>query len=116
MNLDTLRKYCKTLPGATMDIKWGADECHSVGGKMFAVLGTGNRKATNVGFKCDPDRFLELTDIDGIIPAPYLARAHWVLVEKPAALTDAQAQTLIRRSYELIVSKLPKKRQQVLLG
>jgi predicted DNA-binding protein (MmcQ/YjbR family) len=28
MNHDSLRKYCATLPGATVDIKWGADECH----------------------------------------------------------------------------------------
>ena len=38
MNLDSLRKYCATLPGATRDVKWGADEVYSVGGKMFAVF------------------------------------------------------------------------------
>ena len=72
--------------------------------------------AYNVGFKCDPERFLELTDQAGIIPAPYLARAHWVLVEQPQALTDAQATALVRRSYELIVAKLSKRRQRELLG
>lgn len=39
MNLDAMRKFCATLPGATVDIKWGADECHCVGGRMFAVFG-----------------------------------------------------------------------------
>ena len=48
MNYDTLRKFCKTLPGATVDIKWGADECHCVGGKMFAVFGTEKKKRANV--------------------------------------------------------------------
>ena len=38
MNIDSLRKYCATLPGATRDIKWGADEVYSVGAKMFAVF------------------------------------------------------------------------------
>jgi len=38
MNLDSLREYCATLPGATRDVKWGADEVYSVGGKMFAVF------------------------------------------------------------------------------
>ena len=32
---------CKSLPGATYDIKWGKDECYSVGGRMFAVIGPG---------------------------------------------------------------------------
>lgn len=114
MNFETLRKYCKTLPGATMDIKWGADECHSVGGRMFAVFGTRNRKATNVGFKCDPDRFLELTDIDGIIPAPYLARAHWVLVEDAKALTDPQARELVAHSHALIMAKLTRKQRDAI--
>ena len=41
MNIESLRKYCATLPGATRDIKWGADEVYSVGGKMFAVFGFG---------------------------------------------------------------------------
>ena len=114
MNLDTLRKFCKTLPGATVDIKWGADECHCVGGKMFTVFGTRNRKATNVGFKCDPERFLELTDVGGIIPAPYLARAHWVLVEDAKALTDAQARDLVARSHALIMAKLTKKEREAI--
>jgi len=80
VNFDALRKFCATLPGATVDIKWGADECHCVGGKMFAVFGIDRKKAGNVSFKCEPSRFLELTDIPGVIPAPYLARAHWVQI------------------------------------
>ncbi len=109
MNIEALRKYCKTLPGATVDVKWGADECHCVGEKMFAVFGIRGKKATNVCFKCDPERFLELTDVDGIIPAPYLARAHWVLLEDAKALTDAQARELVARSHALVMAKLTKR-------
>ena len=116
MNLDSLRKHCKTLPGATVDIKWGADECHCVGGKMFTVFGTRNKKPTNVCFKCDPERFLELTDVDGIIPAPYLARAHWVLVEDAKALSDAQARELVARSHALVMAKLTKKEREAIAG
>ena len=75
MNFDSLRKYCATLPGATRDIKWGADEVYSVGAKMFAVFWVEHGKARTASFKCDPERFLELTDQEGIVPAPYLARA-----------------------------------------
>lgn len=116
MNLEKLRKFCGSLPETASDVKWGADFCYLIDTKMFAVFGIHDGKPTNVCFKCDSERFLELTDQDGIIPAPYLARAHWVLVEKTDTLTDAQAQALVRRSYELIVSKLAKRRQRELLG
>ena len=116
MNLETLRKFCRTLPGATVDIKWGADECHCVGGKMFTVFGTRNKKPTNVAFKCDPERFLELTDVAGIVPAPYLARAHWVLVEDAKALTEVQGRELVARSHALIMAKLTKKEREAIAG
>jgi hypothetical protein len=29
---------CKALPGATYDVKWGKDECYSVGGGMFRPI------------------------------------------------------------------------------
>ena len=116
MNLDKLQAFCRTLPDVAEDVKWGADLCFTIDTKMFTVFGTKAGAAYNVGFKCDPERFLELTDQAGIIPAPYLARAHWVLVEQPKALTDAQAKELVRRSYELIVAKLSKRRQRELLG
>ena len=116
MNLEKLQAFCRALPGVAKDVKWGADLCFTIDAKMFAVFGTKAGAAYNVGFKCDPERFLELTDQAGIIPAPYLARAHWVLVEEPKALTDAQAKALVRRSYELIVAKLSQRRQRELLG
>ena len=115
MKFATLQKFCAALPEAASDVKWGADLCFTIDAKMFAVLGMRAGKPLNVAFKCDPERFLELTDQSGIVPAPYLARAHWVSVTAVDALTDAQAQTLVRRSYELIVAKLPKRRQRELL-
>jgi len=115
MNFPKMQSFCATLPEVRSDIKWGADLCFTIDAKMFAVFGLHGGKPANIGFKCDPERFLELTDQDGIIPAPYLARAHWVLVEKAGALSDAQARALIQRSYELIVSKLSKRRQSELL-
>jgi predicted DNA-binding protein (MmcQ/YjbR family) len=37
MNIEALRKFCLSLPAVTEDVKWGADLCFSVGGKMFCV-------------------------------------------------------------------------------
>jgi predicted DNA-binding protein (MmcQ/YjbR family) len=111
MNIDSLRKYCATLPGATRDIKWGADEVYSVGAKMFAVFWIERGKARTASFKCDAERFLELTDQEGIVPAPYLARAHWVQVRETKALPDAAARELVQRSHALVMAKLTRKEQ-----
>ena len=116
MTFEPLRRYAAGLPGATMDVKWGADECYSVGGKMFAVFGIERGKATSLSFKVDPERFLELTDIEGIIPAPYLARAHWVQLEVANALPAQDARALIARSHALIAAKLTKKARDAALG
>ena len=109
---------CKAMPGVTYDVKWGKDECYSVGGKMFAVIGPGGthggKGAWSIGFKVDDFRFLELTDRDGIIPAPYMAKHKWVLVQDPKALDDAELKELVVRSHALIVAKLPKKLQATL--
>jgi predicted DNA-binding protein (MmcQ/YjbR family) len=109
MNFDSLRKHCATLPGATMDVKWGADECYCVATKMFAVFFVDGGKGRNLSFKCDPERFLELTDIPGIIPAPYLARAHWVQVTDAKALSDGDARALVTHSHALIAAKLTRR-------
>jgi len=60
-------------------------------------------------FKCTPDEFDELTDLDGITQAPYCAKRHWARVGDPAALTSAELERRIRRSYALVVEKLTKK-------
>ena len=109
MNFDSLRKHCARLPGATMDVKWGADECYCVMTKMFAVFFVDAGKGRTMSFKCDPERFLELTDIPGIIPAPYLARAHWVQVTDAKALSDSDARALVARSHALITAKLTRR-------
>ena len=74
-----LRKLCMKLPGATEQIQWGNNRVFKIGGKMFAVSGV--EKNSRYSFKVEDHRFLELTDQDGIIPAPYLARAKWVQIE-----------------------------------
>jgi predicted DNA-binding protein (MmcQ/YjbR family) len=115
MNIKKAKALCRSFPGATEDTKWGADLVFSVGEKMFAVTALDD-KASGISFKVDDDRFLELTDRPGIIPAPYLARAKWVRIEDPKAVSDAEAAELLRRSYELVFAKLTKKLQREIEG
>lgn len=115
MDFEAAKALCRSFPGCTEDIKWGADAVFSVGAKMFAVTGSAV-PAHGMSFKVDDERFLELTDRPGIIPAPYLARAKWVRVNSDADLSDEEAAALLRRSYELVFAKLTKKLQREING
>jgi predicted DNA-binding protein (MmcQ/YjbR family) len=113
MNSDSLLKYCASLPHVTLDRKWGSVMACCIHEKMFALFGVDeNGKAEKYSFKADPERFLELTDRKGLIPAPYLARAKWVAVVEDKALSQAEAKTLLKTAHQLIVRKLPKYLQQ----
>jgi predicted DNA-binding protein (MmcQ/YjbR family) len=115
MDLEAAKALCRTFPGCTEDIKWGADLVFSVGDKMFAVTRSGQADG-GISFKVEDQRFLELTDRPGLVPAPYLARAKWIYVEDTGALGDEEAAGLLRRSYELVFAKLTKKLQREILA
>ena len=50
-------------------------------------------------------------EVEGIIPAPYMARNHWVAMIELNALRQPEVKELIRSSYQLVLKKLPKKTQ-----
>jgi predicted DNA-binding protein (MmcQ/YjbR family) len=113
MILDDVRKCCRGLQHVTEDIKWGGDLVFSVAGKMFAVvmLDPPNR----VSFKCSPEDFAELTERQGITPAPYLARASWVSVENGEAdMPLRELCSRLKTSYALVISGLPRKAREQL--
>ncbi len=111
MNLEKLRKHCLTYPGATEQIQWGADLVFKVGGKMFAVAATEPEARHRLSFKCSDEGFAELVEQEGVVPAPYLARAKWVALEQFEALSDREIERRIRDSYDLVFAKLTKKDQ-----
>jgi predicted DNA-binding protein (MmcQ/YjbR family) len=113
MTQNELRKLCGKWPGVTEDVKWGNDLVFSVGGKMFVGMpATG--AATSIGFKVDDELFLAITEQPGIIPAPYAARFKWVSVVEPKRYDRKWFEQKIRRSYELVAAKLPKKKRREL--
>ena len=111
MDLDSLRRYCQSLPHVTEDVKWDNDLCFLIGGRMFCVTCLDRTATVCVSFKCGPEKFTDLTEEDGIIPAAYMARNHWVSLERWDALRDAEIKSLVRNSYDLVKSRLPKKLQ-----
>ena len=113
MQIEELRGLCMSLPHVTEDVKWGNDLCFSVGGKMFCATGL-DKAEGKVSFKCTPEKFAELVERAGIIPAPYVARYHWVPVEDSSALDSEEFEDLISQSYLLVYEKLPLKQRREL--
>src|SRR6185503_15993750 len=111
MTLEKLRKHCLSYPGATEQIQWGADLVFKVGGKMFAVAATEPDASHRLSFKCSDEGFAELIENEGVVPAPYLARAKWVALERFDALSDREIEQRIREAYDIVFGKLTKKSQ-----
>ena len=114
MRLPALKAFALGLPHTTFVKQWGECLVYKVAGKMFLILALDADTIDGVVFKCTPDEFDELTEIDGIVQAPYAAKRHWVRVGDLAALPAAELERCIGRSYDLVVAKLPKKTQAAL--
>lgn len=111
MTAAELRTLCLSLPGATETIQWGDNRVFKVGGKMFAI--SGYEPDSLYSIKVDDGRFLELSDLPGFRPAPYLARARWVQVDvNECRLPSEHLEDLVRDAYEIIFRRLTKKLQR----
>ncbi|HEX7425209.1 MAG TPA: MmcQ/YjbR family DNA-binding protein [Terriglobales bacterium] len=109
-DVDWLRKLCLSLPDATEKLQWGENLCFKVRGKIFAIVDLSQGKLAPIIFKCTPEKFHELVEIDGIAPSPYMGRYKWVRLESSNVLPPSELEALIRQSYDLVVAKTPKKK------
>ena len=109
MNIEQVRPYCLSFPHATENVQWGNDLVFKIAGKMFAVLVLEGASKYCLSFKCTEEKFGELIEQDGIDPAPYSARYHWVAFKSFDVLSEKELKALLRNSYDLVFEKLPKK-------
>ena len=109
MRLPALKAFALGLPHTTVVKQWGECLVYKVAGKMFLIIALDADVIDGVVFKCTPEEFDELTEIDGIAQAPYAAKRHWVRDADLSALPAAELERRIRRSYDLVVEKLTKK-------
>jgi predicted DNA-binding protein (MmcQ/YjbR family) len=109
MDAESVRKFCLSLPHVTEDVQWENDLLFRIGNKMFAVVALDAASDHRMSFKCTPEVFAELTEREGIVPAPYVARYHWVALERFDALPERELKELLRNAYRLILEKLPGK-------
>jgi len=113
VNIDWIRDLCLSFPHTTEQIQWGDNLVFKVAGKIHAIAVLRPAK-TWLCFKVSPEKFSELTERPGIIPAPYLARAKWVALETQDALSPDKLRILLRDSYDMVVAKLSRKGREAL--
>lgn len=104
---DPLLDFCRSLPGATEDVKWGDNLVFSVGGKMFALFNLPDGEPFSL--KVDPDAFSIIVGKPGIEPAPYLAKHSWIYLTRRDVIPLEAVKELLQESHALVASKLSKK-------
>ena len=115
MNIEEVRYFALSLPGVTEDQPFGDDNItFRVEGKIFMCLWLGGGKynidETMLRFACKlaPERNEELRELySAVTPAFHWNKTHWsdVFFEQ---LDPDVVESIIRESYGVIVSKLPK--------
>jgi predicted DNA-binding protein (MmcQ/YjbR family) len=107
-------KFCAGLPAATRIVQWEGVVVFKVGGKMFCLIAPDDHSMGRISFKSAAEHYEALSRAPGFSPAPYLARAKWVSVDDPEALTDTEMKAYIRRAHAVIAAALPRKKQKEL--
>lgn len=115
MNIEEVRGYTLSLPGVTEDQAFGEDILNfRLEGKIFVCLWLGGGRydtkdgVSRIALKLSPDRNIELREqFSAVRPAYHWNKTHWsdVYYEE---MDEAIVKGLIKESYQLIISKLPK--------
>lgn len=119
MDNERIREICMSMPGVKETVNWGHHLVYwagdrDIGGKMFAMTDLDGSGFGVLWFHCGAERFHELLEIEGISASPYLAKAHWVTMERWDVLRARQVEEELKRAYDLICARLPKRTQKVL--
>ena len=114
MNIEDYRNFCLSFSGVTEEMPFDDKALvFKVMGKMFALTNIETFESINV--KCDPTKAIELREkYTSVQPGYHMNKKHWNTILTNGELSTKELQHWIRHSYELVVSKLPKKLKEEL--
>lgn len=120
---ETTRAALLKMPRVTETMQWGGLLVYwvldkAVGGKIFAILdpafGEQTRKdALPIAFAAGPQRAPELLEVDGVRPAPHLARAHWVALADWAVLPQRDLHAELHAAHAYVFGRMPPRIQRI---
>ena len=112
MDAERARAYLLSLPHVIETMQWGENLVFwvgdkAVGGKMFTVINLDALGGPVVSFAAGGEHAAELCEREGLIPAPYLARAGWVAAEHWGALNAREWKAELEAAHRRVLAKLP---------
>jgi predicted DNA-binding protein (MmcQ/YjbR family) len=119
MDAERIRAFLLTLPHAVETMQWGANLVFwvgdkAIGGKMFALVNIDGDGKAVISYAAGPERYSELLETEGIIPAPYMARIFWVAVERWNVFRLTEWEKELRAAHTITINKLPPRTRAVL--
>jgi predicted DNA-binding protein (MmcQ/YjbR family) len=119
MNAEAVRAFLLTLPHVAETVQWGDNLVFwagdkSIGGKMFALTNLDASAPYAISYAAGAERYHELLELEGIRPAPYLARAFWVCAERWDVFRRSEWESELRAAHEVVFNKLPPRTRAVL--
>ncbi len=116
--LDAVRAALLQLPRVAETMQWGSNLVFwtmdkAIGGKMFALIDLDAVDRPVLAFAAGAERAPGLLELEGIRPAAYLARAHWVALEHWQALPLPQLLEEVCAAYAYVGSRMPTRVQRL---
>jgi len=106
MDAERIRTFLLTLPHVVDTMQWGATLVFwigdkAIGGKMFALVNLNDNSnwKSVLCYSAGPEHYAELLEIDGLFPAPYMARIWWVAAERWDVFRTPEWERELRASY-----------------
>lgn len=115
MNPEQLRDHCLSFRGTEETFPFGAgNSVFKVAGKIFAISRL-DAEPLRVSLKCEPGLATQLRESHAAVqPGYHLNKRHWNTITVDGTLPDEMIRDMVEDSYDLIVSKLPAARRQLL--
>lgn len=109
MNIEEFRDFCIQKYGVTEEFPFDQKTLvFKVMGKMFALIDVDLFESVNL--KCDPEQAVRLREeYEAVKPGYHMSKKHWNTISFDGSMADHEVFHWVNHSYDLVVSKLPKK-------
>jgi predicted DNA-binding protein (MmcQ/YjbR family) len=125
MDVEQARQWLCGRPHVEETMQWGANLVYwaapkAIGGKMFALIDLNEDLKREEGrrpvlsFYAGPLAYPELLERDGVLPAPYLARAYWVALAYWEAIPTSELKLLLEAAQAAVTARLPRRTRELL--
>lgn len=114
MNIEELREYCLSKKAVTEGFPFDQETLvFKIMEKMFLLTNINNELRMNV--KCDPEKAIELRELySSVLPGYHMNKKYWNTVVIDGSVSDKQLQLWVDHSYNQVVGKMTKKKQNEL--